>query len=125
MTSAPLKALTLTAFRGSSETFRLDFEPKKKLTIVFGENGTGKTTICDAFELLAKGEAGSLKDKGIDATRHKYLNSAKKKPADLSVSLETAQGAACTGKLSGRNVVVTPESGRPGACSLPRPASSA
>lgn len=113
MTSPPLKSLTLTAFRGSSETFKLDFEPKKKLTIVFGENGTGKTTICDAFEVLAKGEAGSLKDKGIDATRHKYLNSAKKKPADLSVSLETAQGTACTGQLSGKNVVVTPESGRP------------
>lgn len=113
MTAAPLKSLTLTAFRGASETFKLDFEPKKKLTIVYGENGTGKTTICDAFEVLAKGEAGSLKDKGIDATRHKYLNSAKKKPEDLAVSLETAQGAACTGKLSGKNVVVTPESGRP------------
>ena len=113
MTAAPLKSLTLTAFRGASETFKLDFEPKKKLTIVYGENGTGKTTICDAFEILAKGEAGSLKDKGIDATRHKYLNSAKKKPEDLSVSLETAQGAACTGQLSGKTVVVTPESGRP------------
>lgn len=113
MTAAPLKSLTLTAFRGASETFKLDFEPKTKLTIVYGENGTGKTTICDAFEVLAKGEAGSLKDKGIDAARHKYLNSTKKRPEDLSVSLETAQGAACTGQLSGKNVVVTPESGRP------------
>lgn len=108
-----LRTLTLTAFRGASETFQLDFEPKKKLTIVYGENGTGKTTICDAFEVLAKGEAGSLKGKGIDATRHKYLNSANKKPEDLSVRLETAQGAACTGQLSGKNIVVTPDSGRP------------
>lgn len=113
MTAAPLKSLTLTAFRGASETFKLDFEPKKKLTIVFGENGTGKTTICDAFEVLANGEAGSLKGKGIDATRHKYLNSAKKKAEDLSVTLETTQGAPCKGQLSGKNVVVTPESGRP------------
>jgi energy-coupling factor transporter ATP-binding protein EcfA2 len=113
VTTTPIKSLTLTAFRGASETFKLDFEPSKKLTIVYGENGAGKTTICDAFEVLAKGEAGSLKDKGIDATRHKYLNSAKKKPEDLSVALETIQGVACTGSMSGKNVVVTPETARP------------
>jgi predicted ATP-dependent endonuclease of OLD family len=111
--SSSLKSLTLNAFRGSAGTFKLDFEKNKKLTIVYGENGTGKTTICDALEVLVNGEAGSLKDKGIDATRHKYLNSAKKKPEDLLVSLETAQGAICTGRLNGKNVVVTPELGRP------------
>jgi len=50
MTSAALKSLTMTAFRGSSATFKLDFEKGKKLTLIYGENGTGKTTICDAFE---------------------------------------------------------------------------
>ena len=48
--TSPLKLLTLTAFRGSSATFTLPFETNRKLTLLYGENGTGKTTICDAFE---------------------------------------------------------------------------
>ena len=108
-----LKSINISAFRGASEPFELNFEAKKKLTIIYGENGTGKTTICDAFEFLAKGDVGSLRDKGIDGTRHKYLHSAQKKPEDLLVSLETAQGGICTGKLVGKNAVVAPEANRP------------
>jgi AAA domain len=108
-----LKSIKISAFRGASEPFELIFEAKKKLTIIYGENGTGKTTICDAFEFLAKGDVGSLRDKGIDGTRHKYLHSAQKTTEDLLVSLETAQGAICTGKLVGKNAVVAPEADRP------------
>ena len=108
-----LKSIKISAFRGASEPFELNFEAKKKLTIIYGENGTGKTTICDAFEFLAKGDVGSLKDKGIDGTRHKYLHSAQKKTEDLLVSLDNAQGAICTGKLVGKNAVVEPEASRP------------
>ena len=39
--SATLKSLTLTAFRGSTTKFKLDFEKGKKLTLIYGENGTG------------------------------------------------------------------------------------
>ena len=49
MTGIALKSLILTAFRGSSTTFKLPFEKGRKLTLVYGENGTGKTTICDAL----------------------------------------------------------------------------
>ena len=42
-TTATLKLLTLTAFRGSAATFKLAFEKSKKLMLIYGENGTGKT----------------------------------------------------------------------------------
>ena len=55
-----LKSLTLTAFRGSTTTFKLDFEKGKRLTLIYGENGTGKTTICDGLEFLAFEKVGSI-----------------------------------------------------------------
>lgn len=58
MTGIALKSLSLTAFRGSSTTFKLPFEKGRRLTLVYGENGTGKTTICDALEFLAVGSGG-------------------------------------------------------------------
>lgn len=61
---AALESLSVTAFRGSSKTLTLGFEAGKTLTLVYGENGTGKTTICDALEFIGDGNVGSLKDRG-------------------------------------------------------------
>jgi energy-coupling factor transporter ATP-binding protein EcfA2 len=69
---ATLKSITLTAFRGSAGTFKLDFEKSRKLTLIYGENGTGKTTICDAFEFLAFGRIGSLEDRGMGKGLEKF-----------------------------------------------------
>lgn len=101
MTTAPyLKSLTLTAFRGSAGTFQLDFEKSKKLTLIYGENGTGKTTICDAFEFLAKDNVGSLDGRGLGAGVRKYWRTVGKPATQFAVELDTSTGQ-CTGKLSG------------------------
>ena len=76
--TSSLKSLTLTVFRGSSETFKLDFEKSKKLSLIYGENGTGKTTICDAFEFLASERIGSLEDRGMGKGLSKYWHTAGK-----------------------------------------------
>ena len=70
--TAPLKSLSITAFRGSSTPFTLPFEKDRKLTLVYGENGSGKTTICDAFELLAHGRVSSLDGYGLGKGLEKY-----------------------------------------------------
>lgn len=106
MTSAPsLKSLTLTAFRGSAGTFQLDFEKGKKLTLIYGENGTGKTTICDAFEFLAKDNIGSLDGRGLGAGVRKYWRTVGKPAAQFAVELHTSTGQ-CTGKLGGNMATV-------------------
>ncbi|OCC22366.1 hypothetical protein MB02_17180 [Croceicoccus estronivorus] len=113
MTSpAPLKSLTLTSFRGSAKTFKLTFEKSKKLTLIYGENGTGKTTICDAFEFLASERIGSLENRGMGKGLEKYWPTAGKTAADLSVVLETA-AANCTGTIADKKVSVSPISARP------------
>lgn len=109
---APLKSLTLTAFRGSAKTFKLPFEKSKKLTLIYGENGTGKTTICDAFEFLAFERIGSLENRGMGKGLEKYWPTAGKTAADLSVVLETT-AANCTGVIADKKVSVSPSSARP------------
>lgn len=110
--AAPLKSLSITAFRGSSSTFTLPFEKSRKLTLVYGENGTGKTTICDAFEFLAHECVSSLDGYGLGKGLEKYWPTAGKSANDLSVILETSAGT-CSGKIVNKKVQVTPLGLRP------------
>ena len=109
---ATLKSLTLTAFRGSTATFKLDFEKGKTLTLLYGENGTGKTTICDGFEFLAFERVGSIEDRGMGKGLEQFWPAVGKSAADLYVELET-NAAKCTGKIINKKVSVSPVSGRP------------
>lgn len=114
MTGTPLKSLTLTAFRGSCGTFTLGFEAGRKLTLVYGENGTGKTTICDGFEFLARGDVGSLNKRGLGGSLEKYWPSADKTLADIEVVLETHSASEkCTGRFVGKQMSVEPAEHRP------------
>ena len=93
--------LTLEAFRGVSETFTVDFNTKQHLSVIYGENGSGKTTISDAFEFVVNGTAGSLEEKSLDGkSRLGQLVNAKKKNSDLKVSL-TIQNKTRSATLSG------------------------
>ena len=102
---ASLKSLTLTAFRGSATTFALNFEKGKKLTLIYGENGTGKTTICDAFEFLAKDNVGSLDSRGLGAGVRKYWRTVGKPAHEFAVELATSAGN-CSGKLAGNMATI-------------------
>lgn len=65
VTKAPLKFLRIKQFRGSTKDFLINFQSKKSLTLIYGENGSGKTTICDAFDFLGNGKVGSLESRGL------------------------------------------------------------
>jgi recombinational DNA repair ATPase RecF len=110
--TASLKTLTLSAFRGSSGTFKLNFEKGKKLTLIYGENGTGKTTICDAFEFLARDKIGSLEGRGIGHSLHQYWPSVGSQAGSVVVDLETSTNK-CEGRIAGKKAQVSPEIARP------------
>ena len=61
----PLKSLRIKHFRGSTKDFSLTFERGKSLTLIYGENGTGKTTISDAFDFVGNAKVGSLENRGL------------------------------------------------------------
>ena len=109
---ATLKSITLTAFRGSAGTFKLDFEKGRKLTLIYGENATGKTTICDAFEFLAFERIGSLEDRGMGKGLEKFWPTAGKPASALAVDLKTSN-ANCAGRILDKKVSVSPLASRP------------
>ena len=61
----PIEKLRLKHFRGASQTTEVTFDTKKSLVMVFGENGTGKSTIADALDLVANKSVGSLEHRSM------------------------------------------------------------
>jgi energy-coupling factor transporter ATP-binding protein EcfA2 len=82
-----LQSLSIESFRGCVEPFKIDFQKGKTITLVYGENGNGKSTICDAFELLASGRISSLDNRGLGRT-DKFLKTVGKKTGDPVVELK-------------------------------------
>jgi recombinational DNA repair ATPase RecF len=113
-----LKRLEVSALRGATRKFCLDFEAGRKITIIYGENGSGKSTICDAVELLASGKVGSLEGKGLGKTES-YWHSTGARPADMQVTLSSTSGQWSARAVRGK-VIVSPEQGRPRAAVLRR-----
>ncbi|MGH7995241.1 MAG: AAA family ATPase [Opitutaceae bacterium] len=111
MSTGTLKKLTIAYLRGSTCEFDLPFESGKKLTIVYGENGSGKSTACDALEFIGNGRIGSLENRGLGRPEP-YWPSIGKNSADITVTLETTAGS-CIAKTGPTGVVVTPEKLRP------------
>lgn len=106
-----LKKLEVRALRGATEPLCLTFEKGKKITILYGENASGKSTICDALEFLAKGRVGSLEDRGLGKTEQ-FWHSTTKKPSDVEIKLETSEGE-CSGRIVKSKVAVSHAENRP------------
>lgn len=101
----------MTAFRGATKPMTLEFDPSKNITMVFGENGNGKSTIADGIVCLCTDDHGSLDDKSsIDKS---FYTSTPCNPEDVLISLNTDKGT-FTAKMSKTGVFTkTPSSGQP------------
>lgn len=106
-----LKKLTIDGLRGATRPFELTFDPDKRISIVYGENGCGKSTVCDALEFIADQKVTSLEDRGLGATA-RYWVSTGRKGSDVHVSLETKLGK-WDASLVGKAVLVKPEKDKP------------
>jgi hypothetical protein len=85
-----IERLEMQAFRGIPEGFELDLDGRSLL--VFGENGTGKSSIADALEWYFTGRIELLSHEGRDrATRH----------VGADKKLRTAVTVKTTGTLGG------------------------
>ena len=105
-----LSKLRIEALRGVSNSLEIPFE--KQMTLIYGENGTGKTTICDALDFLGNGKVGSVTDIGLGSNVHQYWPFLGKNPADILVTLKTNMDT-WTATANGRRVAVHPEANRP------------
>lgn len=105
-----LNSLELDAFRGATVPVTINFDPAKKITMIFAENGNGKSTISDALTCLLTKDIGSINDKsGHDP---KYLKTIGKDPAKIKLVSDAGTFSA-TISGNGKNIVKTPNTGLP------------
>ncbi|NQU45231.1 AAA family ATPase [bacterium] len=85
--------------------------PDRKIILLFGENGTGKSTIVDAVDLVCCESFGSLAE--ISPQLKSHLPSLGAKHAEVEVSVSCGPQT-WTARLKGKTgVTVTPSEGRP------------
>ncbi|HJV81332.1 AAA family ATPase [Noviherbaspirillum sp.] len=105
-TKAPLKFLRIKEFRGSTKDFSIDFDSKKSLTLIYGENGSGKTTICDAFDFVGNQKVGSLENRGLGQL-HPYWPTLGKNSSGILVEL-AVDGTTWKAQANAKNVSIVP-----------------
>ena len=82
-----LSSLHVNSFRGATKPIILNFSKDKNITLIYAENGNGKSSISDALICLCSDSVGSLDDKsGKDISFLKSLGSSSE---DLSIKLVT------------------------------------
>ena len=111
--------LTLTSFRGATKQVEIEFDETKPVVLVFGENGTGKSTIGDAFDFVCNRKFGSLADHTMSEQPKSHVVSLGQDPKNLQVNLTTTAGD-FVAKLSKSGPVITPTTGCPEARILRR-----
>ena len=100
----PIEQLKLKNFRGASGTTEVALDTKKSMIMVFGENGSGKSTIVDALDLVANKRVGSLAYRSM-GRKTRYLPTIGKKPADLVVDLVSGERS-WSAKVVGQTITV-------------------
>lgn len=90
--ASPIKQIEVRSFRGATRTTTIELDPQKKLVVLFGENGSGKTTIVDALDALANGKVGSL-DARSSATQREHTQAINSKQENVQITIKAANGA--------------------------------
>lgn len=105
-------------FRGASRTTSLSIDASKPFVLLFGENGTGKSTMIDAIDMVCNQNAGTLQNRS-SVSISKHLPTIGSKAADLFAEI-SADGKTWRAKLKGTRITVTPDGTTPSAAILRR-----
>ncbi|MGH9839437.1 MAG: AAA family ATPase [Blastocatellia bacterium] len=109
--SKRIEKITLTRFRGATATTEVAFDPGKPVVFIFGENGSGKSSIVDAIDFVCNQTAGSLADRSSTKPKD-HLPAIGHKAKDIKVEL-TCGDHAWTGKFAGAKIAVSDETTLP------------
>ncbi len=109
----------MTGFRGATVPVELAFMTNKPVALIFGENGTGKSTIADAFDFLCNQSYGSLENYSLGEPAKKYVASLDQAPSAVKVTLASGSST-WVATLNRDGPTVAPASGYPDARILRR-----
>jgi energy-coupling factor transporter ATP-binding protein EcfA2 len=112
-----LEKLCLERFRGATCPVEIEFDTSKPAVMIFGENGTGKSTIIDSIDFVCNEKIGSLMERS--STRASHLPSLNCQASDLKVVV-TCDSNVWTATLTGTRPSVMGPTGRPAARILRR-----
>ncbi|MGE5344216.1 MAG: AAA family ATPase [Candidatus Omnitrophota bacterium] len=97
-----IESLTLRTFRGATAPLEIKFDDHSPFVMIFGENGTGKSTIVDGIDFICNEQWGSLEDRSIAAgSKSQYLVSLGQNPERVKASLKY-NGQTWTGGIKGK-----------------------
>lgn len=92
-----IEKLSLAGFRGASNSVDIPFDPDKPITMIFGENGTGKSSIIDAIDFVCNKQYGSVAERSGTKPRE-HIVALKSEAKDLRVLFQHG-GSSWTGTL--------------------------
>ncbi len=101
-----IEELLLENYRGASSPITLEFPKDKKLVVIFGENGTGKTTLIDAIDAIANKSGGSLSLKSSTSIKS-HAPTIGRRAGEMRLGLKT-NGKEFTATLNNNDFIVTP-----------------
>ncbi|WP_167884882.1 hypothetical protein [Leptospira fluminis] len=119
MQKMKVKSIALNNFRGSTERVEISFNTDKALSLIFGENGTGKSTIVDGFDFLCNGNYGSLANYSIGTKAKSFLPAFGKKLSDCFVEVRS-EGEPWRATFSADGITTSPNMNLPDARILRR-----
>ena len=93
-----IEQIEMSCFRGATTATHVDLDPSKPFTLIYGENGAGKSTIVDAIDFVLNEDYGSLNDRS--STKPKaHIPALGTGAASVEVSI-VAGGSRWTGRLA-------------------------
>ena len=110
--SKPITKTRLAGFRGATTVFELDLDPSKDMTMLFGENGSGKSTILDAIDVVCNDTIGCLEGVSVGQAPGRYLCTLGAQPASLQVTVHS-NGESWTGTMRRNAITVSGGGDRP------------
>ena len=110
--SKPITKAQMSGFRGATGALELEFDPEKDLTMLFGENGSGKSIILDAIDVVCNETIGCLEGISVGQAPGRYLCALVCQPATLQVTVYS-DGDSWTGTMRRNAISVAGASEKP------------
>lgn len=108
-----ISKIEMECFRGATRKSTLVFDDNKPIVFLFGENGSGKSTIVDAIDLVANKRLGSLENRSLgNRSKANYLPSAGKAVADMALTVYSGTNT-WKATVDSAGVHIAPTSGMP------------